>query len=114
MSDYLLAAIREQPDDDLARLAYADWLEESGEADRAQFVRLQVQYDRQETRSPAAGELSERAEALAAAHERRWLGEWADLLVNWSFRRGFLDSVTLEPEVFLTRGDALFATQPIR
>jgi uncharacterized protein (TIGR02996 family) len=114
MSAYLLAAIREQPDDDLARLAYADWLEENDEADRAQFVRLHLQLDLQETRSPAAGELNAQAEALAAAHERRWLGEWAELLVNWSFRRGFLDSVTLEPEVFLSRGEELFATQPIR
>src|SRR3954452_11439326 len=114
MSDYLLAAIREQPDDDLARLAYADRLEESGQADRAHFVRLQLAVDQQETRSVAAGELSAQADALAAAHERRWLGEWTDLLVNWSFRRGFLDSVTLEPEVFLARGEELFEWQPVR
>lgn len=38
----LLRAILEAPDDDLARLAYADWLEEGGEAERAELVRLQV------------------------------------------------------------------------
>ena len=114
MSAYLLTAVREQPDDDLARLAYADWLEENGEADRAQFVRLQLSLDREPTRSPQAGALAAEAEGLLAEHERRWLGEWAELLVNWTFRRGLLDSVTLEPEVFLTRGGDLFATLPIR
>lgn len=39
----LLAAVREQPDDDLPRLAYADWLEEHGQADRAEFIRAQVE-----------------------------------------------------------------------
>src|SRR5262245_60724010 len=113
MSDYLLAAIREQPGDDLARMAYADWLEENGDPDRAQFIRLQLQLD-QPARSPRAGELALEADGLLAGHERRWLGEWADLLVNWSFRRGLLDSVTLEPEVFLTRGAELFEDQPVR
>src|SRR5262249_18304279 len=65
-------------------------------------------------RSPRAGELAVEAEGLLAEHERRWLGEWAELLVNWSFRRGFLDSVTLEPEVFLARGAELFEAQPVR
>src|SRR5262245_57057162 len=114
MSDYLLAAIRQQPGDDLARMAHADWLEENGDPDRAHFIRLQLQLDQQATRSPRAGELTAEVEGILAEHESRWLGEWADLLVNWSFRRGFLDSVTIEPKVFLTRGGELFETHPIR
>jgi uncharacterized protein (TIGR02996 family) len=41
MSDELLHAIREQPDDDAPRLVYADWLEERGELDRATLIREQ-------------------------------------------------------------------------
>ena len=37
-----LAAIRAAPDEDAPRLIYADWLEENGEADRADFIRFQV------------------------------------------------------------------------
>ena len=37
----LLAAIRDNPDDDTPRLAYADWLQEHGQDDRAEFIRLQ-------------------------------------------------------------------------
>ena len=113
-SDYLLAAIREQPGDDLARMAYADWLEETGDRDRGEFVRVQLQLDQQPTRSARAGELAVAAEGLLVEHERRWLGEWADLLVNWSFRRGLLDSVSLAPEVFLARGAELLAAHPVR
>jgi uncharacterized protein (TIGR02996 family) len=43
----LLAAVRAAPDDDLPRLVAADWLDERGEPDRAEFVRLQVEAARQ-------------------------------------------------------------------
>ncbi len=38
-----LKAICEYPDDDAPRLVYADWLEERGEADRAEFIRVQCE-----------------------------------------------------------------------
>ena len=41
----LYRGILERPDDDVARLVYADWLEENGEAERAEFIRLQVEVD---------------------------------------------------------------------
>lgn len=38
-----LAAIAESPGDELPRLVYADWLDERGEEERAEFVRLACQ-----------------------------------------------------------------------
>ncbi len=38
----LIRRIRERPDDDAPRLVYADWLEENGEGERAEFIRLMV------------------------------------------------------------------------
>lgn len=38
-----LRAIRDNPDDDLKRLVYADWLEENGEEARSDFIRVQVE-----------------------------------------------------------------------
>lgn len=38
-----LAAIRANPADDVPRLIYADWLQEHGEEDRAELIRLQVE-----------------------------------------------------------------------
>lgn len=39
----LLATIWERPNDDAARLVYADWLDEHGDAPRAEFARVQVE-----------------------------------------------------------------------
>lgn len=40
-----LAAIDADPDDRTARLAFADWLDEHGDADRAEFVRVRAELD---------------------------------------------------------------------
>jgi uncharacterized protein (TIGR02996 family) len=39
----LLKAVLAAPDDDLPRLVYADWLEENGRGEHAEFVRAQVE-----------------------------------------------------------------------
>lgn len=51
-ADALLDAIYDRPNDDTARLVYADWLQEHGHEDYAQFIRLSVQIARG-TFSPA-------------------------------------------------------------
>lgn len=49
----LLAAILAEPGDDAHRLIYADWLEETGQEARAEFVRVQIALARIRTGSPA-------------------------------------------------------------
>jgi uncharacterized protein (TIGR02996 family) len=46
--DYLalLRGVRERPADDLPRLVIADWLDEHGEGDRAEFIRVQCELAR--------------------------------------------------------------------
>jgi uncharacterized protein (TIGR02996 family) len=39
--DALLRAVLESPADDAPRLVYADWLDEHGQSERAEFIRLQ-------------------------------------------------------------------------
>lgn len=41
--EILMAAILDNPADDLARLAFADWLEEGGQSDRVEFIRAQME-----------------------------------------------------------------------
>jgi uncharacterized protein (TIGR02996 family) len=50
-----LEDICDNPDDDVPRLVFADWLEENGEEGRAQFIRLQCE------------------QAKVPVYERRWL-----------------------------------------
>src|SRR5262249_29199298 len=40
--DAFLRAILDAPDDDAPRLVYADWLDEHGETERAEFIRVQI------------------------------------------------------------------------
>lgn len=42
----LLKAIKAHPDEDTPRLMYADWLQERGQDDRAEFIRLQCELAR--------------------------------------------------------------------
>lgn len=42
----LLAAVLANPEEDLPRLVYADWLDDNGKADRAKFIRASIEFDR--------------------------------------------------------------------
>lgn len=44
--DMLLRAVLEDPGDDTVRLVYADWLEENGDSERAEFIRVQCELTR--------------------------------------------------------------------
>ena len=52
--DAFLAAIVDRPDDDLPRLVYADYLDETGDAERAEFIRVQCDLARTGPADPAA------------------------------------------------------------
>lgn len=39
-----IACICEQPEDDTSRLVFADWLQENGDPDRAEFIRDQIEW----------------------------------------------------------------------
>ncbi len=108
-----LQAIREAPDDDVPRLVYADWLEDQGEAARAEFIRLQIDLCR------PAGEREQRLvqlrrlRALIVQHLPGWLGKLGEWSPGALFERGFVESVVLEASTFLKEGRALFATHPL-
>src|SRR5438552_3447336 len=99
-------AIRRKPEDDVPRLAYADWLDQHGDADRAEFIRVQCALatlgtDRRKGRKERM-RLEPREKVLLASHGDRWLvplravlqgsnpwdreDRWLDRL---RFRRGF-------------------------
>jgi uncharacterized protein (TIGR02996 family) len=71
----LLAAIVADPADDTVRLAYADCIEEQGNAARAAFIRLQIEADRLHPNSNARALLEAQAGALFAEHWIDWWGE---------------------------------------
>src|SRR5579883_2713990 len=82
-ADSFLRVIAAEPENDAARLVYADWLDEHGEADRAEFIRLQCGPDRDR---PAT---VRRADELHRDHGKQWEAPFRTLKAEVHFRRGF-------------------------
>lgn len=119
--DALLAAILADPDDDLPRLVFADWLEETGHpahAARAHYIRAQIELAQQPPGSDAWYELNRRSHDLFD----RFRDEWKETFSNpndWhgftiTRRRGFVDEVKTTLERLVEVGGLMFASAPIR
>src|SRR5215213_5526247 len=88
----LLQAVREQPDQDLPRLAYADWLEENGEQPRAAFIRAQIQRARLPWDDDRQAELQAAERRLLIGHGLDWLPAEVPIPAV-RFRRGFVEGI---------------------
>ncbi len=77
-----VAAVAASPEDDLPRLVFADWLDENGDPERAEFIRVQCELAKaavwQDTDFRDA--LLARMRALLAAHRKRWMAPVAAAL----------------------------------
>lgn len=91
-AEALLRRIEDSPDDDEARLVWADWLLEAGDP-RGEFVVLQVRAARGEA-TPAQ---RRRERALFRDHRAQWLGVLDQALEKARFERGCLHSAQLAP-----------------
>jgi uncharacterized protein (TIGR02996 family) len=112
----LLKAIDEAPEDDAPRLVYADWLDDHGDPDRAEFVRCQVRLARMAEWDPDRFDLEERSLDLFAEHRAAWLArlpKWAKEM-RLSFRRGLPEEARLSPAAFLRHGERLAQLIPLR
>lgn len=105
--DALIRAVCENPDDDLPRLVFADWCEENGELERAEFIRIMCRLEELYTAiDRGAGEtavtemnrLDPRAWELWQRHGRTWFEELPKLPgIPWPdgrWRRGLAGGVT--------------------
>jgi uncharacterized protein (TIGR02996 family) len=111
-----LHAIRNTPEDDTARLVYADYIEEEGDPARAEFIRIQITLARLSEDDPQRPALEDREYELLAEHERHWLGVPPDArgLTEWEFDRGFVNEVAATPYFMLGPGTDLCGAHPIR
>jgi uncharacterized protein (TIGR02996 family) len=97
-----LRAICANPEDDTVRLVYADWLDENGDAERAEFIRLQIQ--------GARGEIAITPDALRSrklfdTNAAKWIAELPKLSgINFSwFHRGFAAQISTSDVRWLIR-----------
>jgi uncharacterized protein (TIGR02996 family) len=89
----LLAACRDTPDDDLPRLALADWCLDRSEPDlqaRGEFIRAQVQLSRLPKEDPRYRPLYHEIARMERRWRRAWLGELRSLTHRCGFERGLL------------------------
>jgi uncharacterized protein (TIGR02996 family) len=110
--DAFLQAVVESPDDDTPRLVYADWLDEHGDAARAEFIRVQVRLAGGEPRE--SDRLRRRERDLLRKHEKEWAAPLHGIVRRARFVRGFPERVTLTAESFLAHADTLFRRAPVR
>ncbi len=110
--DAMLAAICADPDDDVRRLAFADWLEENGQGERAEFIRVQCEIAGHERRTGSlyiTGPEGRRVRELLCRHAYDWTSPImrgrshrvdgatvrmpSDGMLEWEvvFRRGFIE-----------------------
>src|SRR5262249_32317307 len=110
--DFIVA----NPDDDAPRLIFADWLEEQGDGDRAEFIRVQVERARLPGWDARQVRLRLRERDLLDRHGRNWREELPLVKgVGWGeFRRGFVATAAFSTfGVLGANASACWATTPL-
>lgn len=113
----LLRAIGAEPDEDTPRLAYADLIEEHGDAARAELIRGQCEMERLDWRDPRERELSARVDALLKKYGARWRAKLPRVSgIEWARvpTRGFFEEVTVtDASALRDSGDIIRAAAPV-
>ncbi len=118
-----MSAIIETPEDDTPRLIYADWLEEHGQPERAEFIRVQCELATIAQNDPRRPELEGREQELFAAHGAEWMAgipyvqlrspENDPLTTEHVLvQRGFIGRAVVDGETAVQHGEAL-GQQPL-
>jgi uncharacterized protein (TIGR02996 family) len=110
----LRAAVLAHPDDDTPRLVYADWCDDAGDADRAAFIRAQVEAARAEPWSPAAREAEARAAALLGQMVFEWEQSTGSAFRTPQFVRGFVEGIDAFADDAGDRLRAIRSANPLR
>jgi uncharacterized protein (TIGR02996 family) len=112
----LLAAVLEFPEQDAPRLIYADWLDEHGDAPRAEFIRVSCELEWRpysERRTAHYRELLVRFRTLITAHRAAWVAPLTTEPTWVLFRRGFVEWARLTAEEVVRIEDAALAREPL-
>jgi uncharacterized protein (TIGR02996 family) len=112
-----LRAILAAPDDDAPRLVYADWLDEQDDADRAEFIRLQIHLNRLVPGEAEWGPAYTRSHELELAHHVSWVNRLPQFEeVHWRiFSRGFISAAQFDSaDAYFQNAKAVFSAAPVQ
>src|SRR5262245_37828342 len=105
--DAFMRSIIENPDDDAPRLVFADSLEENGDSERAEFIRLQIESEPLPEWDSRRELLIAREYELLKAHGHDWYPEMPES-PRMHHRRGFVEILELSVLDFATHADSYF------
>jgi uncharacterized protein (TIGR02996 family) len=115
-----LRAIIAQPDEDAPRLIYADWLEEQGLDQRAEFIRVQCELAALQAQEPVTWDLArmqgleDREEVLLEVGEALGENPLQDVARHCHYRRGMLEEATLAMGMYLREAHRDLPLVPLR
>lgn len=110
-----LRMIAASPEDNVPRLVFADWLQEHGDDDRAEFIREQIRLHHLSQDDPEHPSLRAKVRAMLDEHRREWvedLPEWARKSAR--FERGFVREISGTAQEWLDDARTLLERFPIR
>src|SRR5262245_7115136 len=108
-----LLAILADPEDDAPRLIHADWLDDNGDPERAEFIRAQVELARLKEDDPRWGPLKRRERELLARHAKAWTAGLSRRVNDCAFRRGYVESLRVSVPRLLAEAKELFRLAPL-
>jgi uncharacterized protein (TIGR02996 family) len=116
VEDAFIRTIAEESDDLLPRRAYADWLMEQSDPaaqEHGEFISLQIELAEGVASRARRRQLRQREAELLARHGEQWAGAVRPLVRKYTFRRGMVESVILDPVYFVLDGAQLFQLAPV-
>ena len=108
-----LEAIVANPTDDVPRQIYADWLEEHGENERAEFIRIQCELAELEPADPRRRELEPRQLELLRYLKAEWTWQLKGIATSCWMERGFVERIVITPDAFSEFHERIFKENPI-
>lgn len=99
-ADAFLDAIFDNPDDDTPRLVYADWLQEHGQENYAQFIRLQCAAAREKLWSDEANRLWEEIGRVWTRLDQEWWPATRDTWLRHGWQSQLLDAADFDRGFF--------------
>jgi uncharacterized protein (TIGR02996 family) len=108
----LLKAILENPYDNFPRRAYADWLEEHGETERATFIRAQLSQDDLTTAGHLRATQQKVEWRIGSENHAVWLGPLREV-GTFEYQRGFASAVKTTHSRFLAHAKLIFGREPV-
>lgn len=109
-----IQTIAERPDDDTPRLVFADWLQDHGQDDRAELIRIQCRLARLEEEDPERYPLLNREHELFKLHVDWRTETGSPVWGQYTRDRGLLSGVHVyDWSAFASKSKEIFQTHPI-